>query len=58
MSRPYTAKTAQTREARDTTREVVWFNLKTTEKTWYSFIVEDQDGHGVVTNPTWTRMVK
>jgi hypothetical protein len=37
---------------------VVWFNLKTTEKTWYSFIVEDQDGHGVVTNPTWTRMVK
>ena len=42
----------------DTTREVVWFNLKTTAKTWYSFIVEDQDGHRAVTNPIWTRMGK
>jgi hypothetical protein len=42
----------------DTLREVVWFNLKTSAKTWYSFIVEDQDGHRAVTNPIWTRMVK
>jgi len=40
-----------------TTRDVVWFNLKTTAKTWYSFIVEDQNGHRAVTNPVWTRMV-
>lgn len=41
-----------------TTREIVSFNLKTTTKTWYSFIVEDQDGHRAVTNPIWTRMIK
>ncbi len=40
-----------------TTSDVVTFNLKTTQKTWYSFIVVDQDGHRAVTNPIWTRMV-
>jgi hypothetical protein len=42
----------------DTTSDVVMFNLKSTAKTWYSFIVEDQDGHRAVTNPVWTKMVK
>ncbi len=37
---------------------VAHFKLKTTAKTWFSFIIEDQDGHRAVTNPIWTRMVK
>ena len=41
-----------------TTVKVVSFNLRTTAKTWYSFIIEDQDGHRAVTNPVWTRMVR
>lgn len=40
-----------------TIRDVVSFHLKAGVDTWYSFIVEDQDGHRAVTNPIWTRMV-
>ena len=49
----------QTRTFKEgTTTAVAHFNLKTTAKTWFSFIIEDQDGHRAVTNPIWTRMVK
>ena len=40
------------------TEKVVSYSLKTTTKTWYTFMIEDQDGHRAVTNPVWTRMVK
>jgi hypothetical protein len=41
-----------------TMRDIVSFSLKTSTRSWYSFIVEDQDGHRAVTNPIWTRMIK
>ena len=52
-------KAVQTRTFKEGTETAVaHFKLKTTAKTWFSFIIEDQDGHRAVTNPIWTRMVK
>jgi hypothetical protein len=44
--------------AADTTKKTVTFKVKTAKKTWYAFIVEDQDGHRAITNPVWTSIVR
>ena len=50
---------AQTKTFKEgTTSTNAYFVFRTTEKTWFSFIIEDQDGHRAVTNPIWTRMVR